>query len=559
MPKVSKNPAPKTNETEVLYPVLTAEVATGDKALTASKAKELLGWEEVEAKDASCSVDVAALIGKNVRMLRNTKNRYITTGWVQTLRQEHLNKKWRFNGEAIVVGKYGNVLSGQHRLLSLICAEHERTEGDAKEHWQTVWPTEVTMETLVVFGVDEGDDTFKTLNCGKPGTFAEVLFRSEHLAKVKAKDRKEVARMADYAIRLLWDRTGEKSDPYHPRRTHGEAMEFLDRHPKLLAAVKHIHEENQTGKDDDGRALPPSIGQYVSPGYAAGILYLMAATKTDGAAYATSGHTAKDCDLKSWDKAEEFWVALSQGVRGGLAAVCRAIGSLADPDSGVGGKLSEKIAILTRAWAAFLATGKVTPKDVDIGGVSKDEETGDVEATGCYSIDEDGVVKFDDDRTFGGIDKAGRVDVSAEEGQEDDGGSVEETKPDGSMTPEQKKEQKKAMAAAVPPVRGNPVLDEVNALRQKCPTGSIMLVKSQSTGNYTAYDGDAEYVTTIVGGKLEKSNGLPQAVVSAKDLTAAVLKLNKSKHKVATVEKKRTGAGRMDFDYDVKVYEAKKK
>lgn len=547
-PKKSPKPVP-VNERDVIYKELEVKVAVGDAALTAEIAKQLLGWEYVDAKDASCTAELTPLTGKNVRLLNNTRNRFLTPSWLLTLKQEHLQKRWRMNGEAIVIGMTGNILSGQHRLISLILAEIERTDGKQKLHWEENWPTPVTMDTLLVFGVTEDDDTFKTLNCGKPGTFAEVLFRSEHLGKFKSADRKNIARMTDYAIRFLWHRTGESADAFHPRRTHGEMMDFIERHPKILKAVKHIYEENQTGKDSDGKALPPSIGRWVSPGYAAAILYLMAASGTDpDDGYLHSDRTEKKLDLKQWDKAEKFWIALSRGVGGEFKGVCNALSKLNSPDGEKRSSLAEKIAVLCNAWAKFAEAGEAPKEeDVELKEEHYTEDNGDKVFTYCPM--------------FGGIDLGAKPPKVKEENNnkdddlEDDLEETLATKSPEAIRNEKEAKRKKQLEMSKIEAKTsqgvNFLMKEWNEKKAKVEGCDILFDKSNTTGNYTTFDADV--VAKVLGVKVDNAtdSSNPRVVVKSADFNEAVAKLTKAKHRVAVASETRTGPGPKDKRTDI--------
>lgn len=408
---VAKKPSPKGKEQpiaerKVLYPKIEVEQAVGKNAVTVERMKELLGWEELEEKESGGVPELKQLCGKNVALRNNVKNRPLSTSWLLTLRQEHLQKRWRFNGETIVIGRTGMTMSGQHRGLSLILAEIARQD---KFHWKDALPEPLTMETLIVYGVPEDDDTFKTLNCGKPSTLDEVLFRSEVFEKFKPKDRRTCSRMTAYAIKLLWDRTGAKDDPFAPRRTHGESLDFLARHPRLLRAVKHIYEENKVQKDDDGKALPAPIGRYVSPGYASAMLYLMGSSTSDVDKYGTADPPSEHLlDWENWDKATEFWTLLGAS-SSDMRPISNAIAALSNPDTGApGGSRDEKLGIVCQAWEQFVANNKLTAADLKL----KRDEDGQLVET--YSV--------------GGIDlgQPRRSEKKKEDG--DDAAAVEERK-----------------------------------------------------------------------------------------------------------------------------------
>lgn len=369
-PKVTPMPAPNSS---VVHPKLSAvahTVATGNP-ITVEYAKELLGWtEEMPQSDASPGTkfgDAYLLTDERdvkVRCLNNTRNRPFEDSWSRRLAQDILNRHWLLNGESIIVGKSGQVLSGQHRLIALVLA-YQLWSGDRqKHHWSEKWETEPVLESVVVFGVDEGSATTRTLDNVKPRTFADVLFtETGFFGKAKPGERKLLARMVDYAVKLLWHRTGEKKDAYSPHRTHSEGLEYIDRHKKILACVKHISEEN----------VENAITKYISPGTAAGCMYLMAASKTDGDTYRLQdSRSEKKINMDGYDKAEEFWTLLGSGAPD-FKHVRQALKPVTDTGEAVVVSQEERLAILAKAWAAFFTSGKVRPSDVEIQKTTNDE------------------------------------------------------------------------------------------------------------------------------------------------------------------------------------------
>lgn len=362
--------AKKTTETsQVLYPEVHAVVHGPDNPITVQKCKDLLGWEAVEG-DEYLFKD---RYGDKIVCKNNANNRPLYTGVYEALAQEHLRKRWRLNGEPIIVGRTGTLLNGQHTLISVVIAEQERLQ-DA--HWEKEWSGEITMQKVIVYGIDDSDDVVNTMDTCKPRSLADVIYRSDFFKKEDTATRKKASRMTDHAIRLLWDRTGTSSDPYSPVRTHAEALDFLNRHNRLLKCVKHIMEENTEGR----------LGVYIPPSYAAGLLYLMACSSSDPVKY-KANPSEKRLDFANWDKAQDFWTLLAtrhestDGVRA-------ALGMLANADDGRPGSIAEKASVLAKAWP-FIIKGR-TPTEADLA----------LE----YVMDEDGVRVLNDFPTFGGID-----------------------------------------------------------------------------------------------------------------------------------------------------------
>lgn len=328
------------------------------------------------------------LEGRKVRCWNNTNNRPLYRAVVEVLKQEHLMRRWRFNGEPIIVGKTGLVLNGQHQLIALILAEQERTGPDGGR-WNRYWKTPVTMEKMVVRGIEEDDGTVNTMDTCKSRSLADVVFRSEYFANLGMADRRAASRMSDYAIRFLWHRTGADRTEKAVRRTHSESLDFLARHGHLLRAVQAIIEMNRVEKDDDGKPLPAPIGKYLNPGYAAGLLYLMACSGSDGEQYRKSTTPSeRKLDWSRWDKAVEFWDLLGAGATD-FRELRYALGGMANEDGTPGtGTFAEKVAVLCKAWNHFvegtvLSAGNLeleTHEDED--GIRHIVDTGDLNVGG---------------------------------------------------------------------------------------------------------------------------------------------------------------------------------
>ncbi len=431
MPKVT-TPSKKTLKTTkkgkeksngeasiILYPEVEIREAFGENALTVEQAKELLGWEE-ETEEVKFGSDYILTdeTGKKIRCTNNAKNRPFYKSWCDQLAQEHLRKHWKLNGETVVIGKTGQVLSAQHRLISLILADQRRL-GKQAPHWEEYWSGPVTMDTLLVFGIAEDDATVNTLDTGKPRSLTDVIFRSAYFANLKVGDRREVSRMADYAIRMLWHRTGASKDAFNPYRTHAESLDFLARHEKVLEAVKHIFEENSDDK----------ISKFFSPGYAAAFMYLMGTSKTDGDTYRTSDHPSEsDLDFKNWNKAEEFWT-LFAGASDEVKEARYAIAALVNSETGKGGATpKERTAIICKAWTAFLAKGKIKESDVQLK----------------FHTDDEGIRKLVEFPDVGGIDLGEQVEVNDEDEEvEDNSSSENEDESKEEETPKKKPRGKK--------------------------------------------------------------------------------------------------------------------
>lgn len=85
---------------------------------------------------------------------KNAHNRPISNYTVERYTQEIKAGRWRSNGQAIVFGKSGNLLNGQHRLKSVVAANK-------------------SIETLIVWGVE--DSAFDTIDDGNKRSLGDVL------------------------------------------------------------------------------------------------------------------------------------------------------------------------------------------------------------------------------------------------------------------------------------------------------------------------------------------------------------------------------------------------
>lgn len=337
------------------------------------QAKSLLGWQDVAEGQGDYIREVKAICGLRGRCVNNVTNRPIYSSVLQTLAQEHLRKRWQLNGEPIIVGRQGHILNGQHSLLSLVIAAKLWADN---EEWRENWLHEPTMEKIVVLGISEEDAVVNTMDTCKPRSLADVIYRSEFFAAMDQRDRRAAARATDYAIRILWHRTGAGLDAFAPRRTHSESLDFLARHPKILECVKHIVEED--GKE--GTIIP-----LISTGYAAGLLYLMGSSATDPAAYRSADNPGEThLDWKTWDAACDYWVLLASDTKE-VSAVRQAISALLVDGTAT---KSERWAVFIKGWARHLAKQPVNAQSLALS----------------YKTDEDGARSLDECPVCGGID-----------------------------------------------------------------------------------------------------------------------------------------------------------
>lgn len=341
-------PKRKTTKSDVLYPKPSVKLYGGDKPpIDQTLARKLLGWEEEGEEKFGKDFLLKDKQGKKIRCHNNVKNRPLYKANLEKLTQEILNGRWEYNGETIIVGETGLVLNGQHSLIALILACQEwPSQSEEYSHLAFSWKVEPTIDKLVAFGVSEKDKVVNTMDTCKPRSLSDVIYRSKYFSDMQTGDRGKVAKMTEFAVELLWHRTGASLNAFAPRRTHSESLDFIERHPRILACVKHVFEEN--GKEK-------RIVSYTSPGYAAGLLFLMACSKTLPEKYKES-QDGSVLDFSRYDSACDFWVMLA-GSDPKVSAVKKTLVKLASTD-----RVSRQIrwAVLCKAWNLYIEDKPIT-------------------------------------------------------------------------------------------------------------------------------------------------------------------------------------------------------
>lgn len=368
---------------EAVYPDLSGDFRVGDSALTADEAKTFLGWEIVpKGGGESLLVDK---LDNQIRCNNNGNNRPFNQHWAETLAQEILRKRWQTNGETVIIGEYGSVLSGQHRLIGLVLAV-QGWEADKDKYHE--WADEPTMETMLAVGVKEDDATVNTIDTGRPRSLTDVIFRSEYFKGMSSTDRKACSRCCEHAVRLIWDRTGV-ADAFNLTRTHAEALDMLNRHLRLLECVKHIYTEN----------VQSSISQVLSVGYAAAVCYLMATSDSDPQKYYEADVRDESLlDFSKLEDSQEFWINVAQGK---FPALTSTLASMINAGGEGGITIRERLALIVNAWNCG---SKVTTSGLALK----------------YHTDDDGIKTLTSMPTVGGIDKGEIPDDVVILGDEED-------------------------------------------------------------------------------------------------------------------------------------------
>ncbi len=360
MPAVSKKPAKKptapSKSRQVKYDKPTCEMLIGPKAVTHEVAKQMMGYRVLppESTEPPMGTDVE---GNKYVCDNNTRNRPFTDADARKYAQDFLNRNFKLNGEALIFGTTGEVLSGQHRNMGLIYAEqcwrlNKPLRGSGEVDWKAKWPDgPPILETVASYGIDEGPETIRTLDNVKTRSVSDMLYGMGLLTAKTPSQMKTLSRATDFAMRFLWHRVGADLDAYAPRRTNSEAEDFVRRHKRLCEAVAHVCDNDSQGK----------VSKIVPTGVASGLMYLMASCKTDPTGYRSAEHPGDDqLDFSAWDKAEEFWVLLVGG-NPDFKAVKDALKALFGVNTQLNPTVAEKVGVLVNAWNLFVNGEKMTP------------------------------------------------------------------------------------------------------------------------------------------------------------------------------------------------------
>lgn len=370
--KPPKPPAKKATPAEgrkVIYPEPKAQLfVNGRKAgpLTADLAKKMLGWqEETDVIKFGKEYLFKDAYDRKVRCTNNNSNRPLQFVNVLVYKQEMLTRKWRFNFEPVIIGETGQVLDGQHTLIALVLAAQEQEKDPDK--YAGYWDEEPTIDKLVCYGCKEDDETVNTINTGRPRSLADVIYRSAYFASLQSKDRKLIARIAESAVKLVWRRTHSGQGSYVNYLTHSQALDFINRHERLLEAIRHIYEENNDN----------SISRYLSLGTAAGLLYMMGTCSTiteteSGDGYLQVANPNESLlNFDNWDKACEFFVLLSAGNEK-MKDVKKALGVILEDEVA---DLKARMAIVVKAWNLYVDDAPITAKQLELEFETRDDVT----------------------------------------------------------------------------------------------------------------------------------------------------------------------------------------
>lgn len=546
----------------VKYPTEHVEICKGDKALTAERAKELLGWEteaeyiaKLKTVDANLNEDNAKKIfakdafltdkeKMKVALRNNTRNRPWQESVTEAYVQDLLKKHWEFNGETVIIGQYGHVLSGQHRLIALVFAEQLRTGDNEKLHWEETWDGPVTMPAVVVYGIEESPRVTRTIDNVKSRTLGDVLYADSDLFKdYNLGERKSIARAAEYAVKFLWERTGEGDkdrNSFAPKRTHSEALEFLDRHARLKDCIKFVMDE------DKGKG---NIARFIYPGHAAALLYMMGCSGTSQDKiddyFGERPPREKHLKFDNLKKAKMFWSDLARGdvsVANVILAQCPVRGNNIAEDGTIemtgkvfdtyandkrqlgDGTQAEQVAILIRAWNQYVKDETIEPIQLTYA-VYKDEMDRNV-----FTLEEFPVIE-------NSIDCGKKVKVPKKKKK----GEGEEATPEGDgetldspdvfeeLTDEEGDERAEQSESA--PKSGPRLEWEKN---KETYAGHVLVFRSKATENYLVLFEDSTLWEEVTGfkGMLHPQTGILQTVMNPEEFARTAPQMKEAGHDI---------------------------
>lgn len=404
--------APVKDTRKKVYPEYKTLTYKGSDALTAEQAKELLGYQ-TETEDVPFGSDYILIIdGDKVRCVHNNNNRPFDEKWARKLAQDMLHKKWKLNGQSIGLSEYGNVVTGQHRLIALVMAQDERTTNP--NTWDPIWGEgePVSIETDVTFGVSEDADVTRTIDNTKARTLSDCFYVDQSFfIKDDRQTREKLCKFLEFCVRNLWNRTmtgKERKKSFAPYLTHSEAMGFAKNHPHAEEATSLVFKMDQK-QDDEGepiRNLKQITG--LTYGELAALLYLMGSSASDGDVYRNMEvQSEKEVSWEVWDKAVAFFQAIADADED-VQPIRDAFAVMKGKNADINLSKAEKFACLINAWLKYkddedLIVGEIVPAYADeskrsledtatVGGIESledDEDDTESEGSGETSENED--------------------------------------------------------------------------------------------------------------------------------------------------------------------------
>jgi hypothetical protein len=289
-----------------------------EKAMTVETMMKLLGWTVVGVHksgdkgtrpeyDHVGKFHLFDLHKNKILLANNSTNRPFRPGLARRYMLEILRQKWQLNGETMVFDWDKKAQSAQHRGAGFILA----TQALKKEpdRWGRYWGKgPITMECIVVQGINPHSDVVDTIDQGQKRTFGDVIYRDSIFGGADVTDgvKRKLSNILAGATRLVWLRQGGKSVSDAPQFPLSEGLDFIEQHPRIIEAVDEVWQLEGGMGQDGGK-----ISDRISIAYAAGLYYLMMTCGTDPDEYITMGPPALDFSMAK--KAAEFWRSFAEG------------------------------------------------------------------------------------------------------------------------------------------------------------------------------------------------------------------------------------------------------
>jgi hypothetical protein len=386
---VIKEPKPDTDR-PVKYPNPKMELRIGDKAVTCTEMKNLLGWEVIP--EGAGREGVALLEdfeGNKIRCIHNWGNRAFNFDHADEICQDILRGNWRFNGEPIVIGKTGRGISLQHRGVGLILACQRWNDTKVKHRYKKVWPEEPRLETAIMYGIEEDPETIRTIDNTAPRKMSDVFYTDPKLGfpKLKPDEREKMTHILEQAIRYIWYRTAGPKVTGLSHLTNSETINYANKHPKILQCIGHILKESVQiqPQPDGGSKKKDALARYGPKGRLAALLYLQGCCGSDRDAYAKVKPlpSEKVLDWTHWEKALDFWTRLALAPSNDETLKWLYFANRPDANTGKpetedyvfpDGRGDEKVSVIAKAWLQFLFDEPVTSENIQLSYKKKQDK-----------------------------------------------------------------------------------------------------------------------------------------------------------------------------------------
>ena len=360
---------------DLLYEQVEVRVFEPDgELLTEELAKMLLGWTEPAEGESFDDYLLKDLEGTTIVCSNNDLQRPYYAQSATDLMWDILGGNWEFNLETVIIGETGLVLDGKHRLIALVlaCQEYNRNP-DRYPHWES----QPEIPIIVGLGAKETKRLVNTIGTGKPRSLSDSFYASGLFDTKDKSQLKRLCRMAEHTIKMLWTRMDAKSEAYNVKFSHTDALEFIERHPRILEAISTIYHEDSPNK-------PHTVSSFAGA-YAPALLYLMMISDTEPLKYKESDPpNERDLDFSSEEVAERYWVELIEN-SDTVSSVTEAIRELSESGNF---KADERIAIIIKGFHAYKTSQSVRPEDIKLD----------------VTIDDNGFRSLQDHPLVGGVD-----------------------------------------------------------------------------------------------------------------------------------------------------------